>query len=157
MKCQVVAIDGKCGCFAPGVLKVRCAKNLTVGMCACNAGMTAILRRLSGKLVHLLSFRKPEAPKHIETLEDRSHRLRHVRQPTYTVELMGAVLKVRKDVIKVERIILGMDVTTVAADANGDETVIMGDVTKIERVILEIEKETLWIERLIFKEVYIIL
>ena len=139
MKCQVVAIDAKCGCFAPGVLKVRCTKNLTVSMCACNAGITAILRRLSGKLIHLLSFRKPEAPKHLETLEDRSHRLRHVRQPTYTVELVGTVLKVREDVIKVVRIILGRDVTTAAADANGDETTIMGDVTKIEKVILEFD------------------
>ena len=36
-------------------------------------------------------------PRHIETLEDRSHRPRHVRQPTYSVELVNAVLRVREE------------------------------------------------------------
>jgi hypothetical protein len=40
------------------------------------------------------------------------------------------------DVTKVERIILGLDVTTLSADANGDGQVNMGDVTRIERLIL---------------------
>jgi putative transposase len=34
-------------------------------------------------------------PKHIETLEDLSHRPRHLRQPTYPVELVEAVLGLR--------------------------------------------------------------
>ena len=36
-------------------------------------------------------------PRHIETLEDSSHRPRHVRQPTYSVELVNAVLRVREE------------------------------------------------------------
>ncbi|MBI4296177.1 MAG: IS481 family transposase [Chloroflexi bacterium] len=35
-------------------------------------------------------------PKHLETLEDRSHRPRHVRQPTYTSEEVEAVLEMRE-------------------------------------------------------------
>lgn len=35
-------------------------------------------------------------PEHLETLEDRSHRPRHVRQPTYTLEEVAAVLKMRE-------------------------------------------------------------
>ena len=35
-------------------------------------------------------------PKRMETLEDRSHRPRHVRQPTYTQEEVEAVLKMRE-------------------------------------------------------------
>lgn len=35
-------------------------------------------------------------PKRLETLEDRSHRPRHVRQPTYTPEEVEAVLKMRE-------------------------------------------------------------
>ncbi len=33
---------------------------------------------------------------HLETLEDRSHRPRHVRQPTYSVELIEAVVSLRE-------------------------------------------------------------
>jgi putative transposase len=36
-------------------------------------------------------------PRHIESLEDRSHRPRQVRQPTYSVELVDAVLKSREE------------------------------------------------------------
>jgi len=36
-------------------------------------------------------------PKHLKSLEDRSHRPRHVRQPTYSVELVEAVLKMREE------------------------------------------------------------
>jgi putative transposase len=36
-------------------------------------------------------------PRHTESLEDRSHRPRHVRQPTYSVELVDAVLKSREE------------------------------------------------------------
>ena len=35
-------------------------------------------------------------PKYLESLEERSHRPRHVRQPTYSVELVEAVLKLRE-------------------------------------------------------------
>ena len=35
-------------------------------------------------------------PKHVETLEDHSHRPRHIRQPTYSVELVEAVVKLRE-------------------------------------------------------------
>ena len=35
-------------------------------------------------------------PGHLETLEDHSHRPRQVRQPTYSVELVGAVVRLRE-------------------------------------------------------------
>jgi len=35
-------------------------------------------------------------PRHLESLEDRSHRPRHLRQPTYSVELVEAVLQLRE-------------------------------------------------------------
>ncbi len=36
-------------------------------------------------------------PRHLESLEDRSHRPRRVRQPTYSVELVEAVVKLREE------------------------------------------------------------
>ncbi len=36
-------------------------------------------------------------PRHLESLEDRSHRPRHVRQPTYSTELAEAVLRLREE------------------------------------------------------------
>lgn len=36
-------------------------------------------------------------PKHLESLEDRTHRPRHLRQPTYSVALVEAVLKLREE------------------------------------------------------------
>ncbi len=36
-------------------------------------------------------------PKHLESLEDRSHRPKHLRQPTYSAELIEAVLKLREE------------------------------------------------------------
>jgi len=36
-------------------------------------------------------------PKHIASLEDRSHRPRHLRQPTYSPELVETVLKLREE------------------------------------------------------------
>ncbi len=36
-------------------------------------------------------------PGHLEGLEDHSHHPRHVRQPTYSVELVEAVLKLREE------------------------------------------------------------
>jgi len=35
-------------------------------------------------------------PRHLETLEERSHRPRHVRQPTYSVGLIEAVVRLRE-------------------------------------------------------------
>ena len=36
-------------------------------------------------------------PRHLASLEDRSHRPQHVRQPTYSTELVEAVLKLREE------------------------------------------------------------
>jgi len=36
-------------------------------------------------------------PRHLESLENRSHRLWHVRQPTYSAELVNAVLRLREE------------------------------------------------------------
>jgi len=36
-------------------------------------------------------------PRHLDSLEDRSHRPRHLRQPTYSAELVEAVLKLREE------------------------------------------------------------
>jgi putative transposase len=36
-------------------------------------------------------------PRHLQSLEDRSHRPKHLRQPTYSVELVEAVLKLREE------------------------------------------------------------
>ncbi len=36
-------------------------------------------------------------PRHLETLEDRSHQPRRVRQPTYSVELVEAVVRLREE------------------------------------------------------------
>ena len=35
-------------------------------------------------------------PRHLDSLEDRSHRPRHLRQPTYSAEMVEAVLKLRE-------------------------------------------------------------
>jgi len=42
-------------------------------------------------------WKKRYNPRHIESLEGRSHRPRHVRQPTYSAELVEAVLKLREE------------------------------------------------------------
>jgi len=42
-------------------------------------------------------WKKRYDPKHIESLEDRSHRPRHVRQPAYSPELVEAVLHLREE------------------------------------------------------------
>ncbi len=36
-------------------------------------------------------------PRHLESLEDRSHRPSHIRQPTYSVELIEAALRLREE------------------------------------------------------------
>jgi hypothetical protein len=43
------------------------------------------------------------------------------------------------DVVKVERIILGLDPPTAGADANGDGEINMGEVTRIERIVLGLD------------------
>jgi putative transposase len=40
-------------------------------------------------------WKKRYDPKHIETLEDRSRRPRHIRQPAYSIELVKAVVRLR--------------------------------------------------------------
>jgi len=42
---------------------------------------------------NLLSLERALNPRRLERLEDRPHRPRHVRQPTYSAELVNAVLK----------------------------------------------------------------
>jgi len=42
-------------------------------------------------------WRERYNPKHLESLEDRSHRPLHVRQPTYSAELVNAVLRLREE------------------------------------------------------------
>ena len=41
-------------------------------------------------------WKRRYSPKHLDSLEDRSHRPRHVRQPTYSTELVKAVPKLRE-------------------------------------------------------------
>lgn len=41
-------------------------------------------------------WKRRYVPSHLETLEDRSHRPRHVRQPTYSVELVETVVSLRE-------------------------------------------------------------
>jgi transposase InsO family protein len=42
-------------------------------------------------------WKKRYDPRHIESLEDLPHRAKHLRQPTYSVELVEAVLKLREE------------------------------------------------------------
>ena len=42
-------------------------------------------------------WKKRYNPKHIESLEDRSHRPKHLRQPTYPVELVKAAQRLREE------------------------------------------------------------
>jgi putative transposase len=42
-------------------------------------------------------WKKRYDPRHLENLEDRSHRPRRVRQPTYSVELVEAVVRLREE------------------------------------------------------------
>jgi len=41
-------------------------------------------------------WKKRYNPRHIESLEEPSHRPKHLRQPTYSMELVEAVLKLRE-------------------------------------------------------------
>jgi len=42
-------------------------------------------------------WKKRYNPRHLESLEDHSHRPKHLRQPTYSVELVDAVLRLREE------------------------------------------------------------
>ena len=42
-------------------------------------------------------WKKRYNPRHIESLEDLSHRPKHLRKPTYSMELVRAVLKLREE------------------------------------------------------------
>jgi putative transposase len=42
-------------------------------------------------------WKKRYNPRHLESLEDCSHRPKHVRQPTYSIELVNAVLRLREE------------------------------------------------------------
>jgi len=66
-------------------------------------------------------------PRHLVSLEDRSHRPQHVRQPTYSTELVEAVLKLREEyprwgkdklVILLQREGLGCSASTVGRILN---------------------------------------
>ncbi len=42
-------------------------------------------------------WKKRYNPHHLDSLENRSHRPRHLRQPTYSAELVEAVLRLREE------------------------------------------------------------
>ena len=42
-------------------------------------------------------WKRRYSPRHLESLEDRSHHPKHVRQPTYSTELVNAVLRLREE------------------------------------------------------------
>jgi len=42
-------------------------------------------------------WKKRYNPRHLESLEDHSHRPKHLRQPTYSVEVVEAVLRLREE------------------------------------------------------------
>jgi len=61
----------------------------------CNARLTCRHFDISPQTFY--RWKRRYNPKHIESLQNRSHRPRHVRQPTYSVELVKAVLRLRKE------------------------------------------------------------
>jgi putative transposase len=60
----------------------------------CNARLTCRYFGISPQTFY--RWKRRYDPKHLETLEDRSHRPRQVRQPTYSVELVEAVVRLRE-------------------------------------------------------------
>jgi putative transposase len=60
----------------------------------CNARLTCRHFDISPQTFY--RWRKRYDPKNLQTLESRSHRPKHVRQPTYNAELIEAVLKMRE-------------------------------------------------------------
>jgi putative transposase len=60
----------------------------------CNARLTC--RYFGIKPQTFYRWYKRYDPKNLQTLESRSHRPKHVRQPTYTAELIEVVLKMRE-------------------------------------------------------------
>ena len=61
----------------------------------CNARLTCRYFGISPQTFY--RWRRRYDPRHLESLEDRSHRPRRVRQPTYSVELVEAVVKLREE------------------------------------------------------------
>ena len=65
----------------------------------CNARLTCRHFGISPQTFY--RWRKRYNPKNLRTLESRSHRPKHMRQPTYNVELIEAVLKMREAISQV--------------------------------------------------------
>ena len=65
------------------------------GSRGCNARLTCRHFDISPQTFY--RWKRRYNPRHIASLEDRSHRPKHVRQPTYSVELVKAVLKLREE------------------------------------------------------------
>ncbi len=61
----------------------------------CNARLTCRYFGISPQTFY--RWKRRYDPRHLESLEDRSHRPRRVRQPTYSVELVEAVVKLREE------------------------------------------------------------
>ena len=61
----------------------------------CNARLTCRHFDISPQTFY--RWKRRYNPRHIASLEDRSHRPRHLRQPTYSTELVEAVLKLREE------------------------------------------------------------
>ncbi len=59
-----------------------------------NARLTCRYFRISPQTFY--RWKRRYNPRHIANLEDRSHRPGHLRQPTYSIELVEAVLKLRE-------------------------------------------------------------
>jgi len=60
----------------------------------CNARLTCRYYGMSPQTFY--RWKRRYNPRHIDSLEDHSHRPRHLRQPTYSVELVEAVLRLRE-------------------------------------------------------------
>ena len=60
----------------------------------CNARLTCRYYGMSPQTFY--RWKRRYNPRHIASLEDRSHRPRQLRQPTYSTELVEAVLKLRE-------------------------------------------------------------
>ncbi len=60
----------------------------------CNARRTCRYFGISPQTFY--RWKRRYNPRHLQSLEDRSHRPQHVRQPTYSTELVQVVLKLRE-------------------------------------------------------------
>ena len=61
----------------------------------CNARLTCRYFGISPQTFY--RWKRRYNPRHLESLEDRSHRPRYLRQPTYSIELVEAILKLREE------------------------------------------------------------